>query len=209
MRQLVSCCLKGDQQPSEPQQTAWRARQTNVSGQVLWHVKVAETGASTDICSLRYAAACKLLPQRQPKTLGTPSPNLLKNSAETLRLHHAFDPSLHPGPVKPTEITNHQAIMSTNEKEQQESGSILEPKDSERQVRLHGPEPSSLLCSASVSEGFEPRRLAEFAQSTWPLRTAYLHLVCSDSTRTETRGTPEAHSFKLEAFGLAPTMYLE
>ena len=34
----------------------------------------------------------------------------------------------------------------------------------------------------------------------------FLHLVCSDSTRTETKGTPEAHSFKLEAFGLSPTM---
>ena len=36
----------------------------------------------------------------------------------------------------------------------------------------------------------------------------FLHLVCSDSTRSEARGTLEAHRFKLEAFGLAPSMSL-
>ena len=36
----------------------------------------------------------------------------------------------------------------------------------------------------------------------------FLHLVCSDSTRTEAKGT-RRRSFKLEAFGLAPTMSLE
>ena len=42
-----------------------------------------------------------------------------------------------------------------------------------------------------------------------PLNYSFLHLVCGNSTGTEAGGTPEAHSFKLEAFGLEPTMSLE
>ena len=52
-------------------------------------------------------------------------------------LHYALDSTSHSGPLRPTEITNHQAIMSTNEQEQQGSDSPLEPKDSFETSRVN------------------------------------------------------------------------
>ena len=166
-------------------QRAWRARQTNVSGQVLWHIKSQspERAQTFAACGMRQLVSCCLKGNQKPLEPQAPtSDSFLKNSAETLRLHHAFDPSLHPGPVRPTEKTNHQAIMWTNEQEPQRSISSLLPT-------LAACGMCQLVrCCHNASEPLEPLK----TNFRWPLQNLH-HALDSTSHSGPLRPTEIAN----------------
>ena len=145
MRQLVSCCLKGNQKPLEPQaptsdsflkncaetekkQTIKRScGQMNRNRRGLTQTECRHFAA----CGMCQLVSCCQNASEPLEPLNTDFRWPLQN------LHHALGSTSHSGPVRPSEITNHQAIRSTNEEEQQGSGSLLEPKDSFETSRVN------------------------------------------------------------------------